>query len=141
MKAERARLLRLQRLERVRAIAKQTAASEAAQAEGTLAQLASLAERSRRLASDYATRTEARDGAALQQLSRFAGGLQGISQNTASDAAQARQLADNKLALLAAAERRRAAVEDRADKQARSIAKGKPAVPAGSRRGFGTGLE
>ena len=141
MTAECARLLRLQRLERVRAIAKQAAASEAAQAEGTLAQLTALAERSQRLASDYASRSEARDGAALQQLSRFAGGLQGISLNTASDAAQARQLADTKLALLAAAERRRAAVGERADKQARSIAKGESAVATGNRRGFGTGLE
>ena len=141
MKAERARLLRLQRLERVRAMATQAAASEAAKAEGTLAQLAALAERSQRLASDYAARSEARDGAALQQLSRFAGGLQGISQNTACDAAQARQFADTKLALLAAAERRRAAVGERADKQARSIARHETAPPAGTRRALGTGLE
>jgi hypothetical protein len=141
MKAERARLKRLQRLERVRAIAKQAAASEAAQAEGTLAQLSALAERSRRLASDYAARSEARDGAALQQLSRFVGGLQGISENTANDAARARQFADTKLELLAAAERRRAAVESRADKQALSMAKREIAPATGTRRGFGTGLE
>ena len=141
MKAERARLLRLQRLERVRAIAKQTAASEAAQAEGTLAQLAALALRSQRLALDYAARSEARDGAALQQLSRFSGGLQGISENTASDAARARQHADTKLELLAAAERRRAAVGTRAGKQALSIAKRETAPATGTRRGFGTGLE
>ena len=141
MKAERARLLRLQRLERVRAIAKQAAASEAAQAEGTLAQLAALAQRSQRLALDYAARSEARDGAELQQLSRFAEGLQGISQNTASDAAQARQLADTKLELLAAAERRRAAIGTRADKQARSIGRQESAPATGMRRGFGTGLE
>lgn len=141
MKAERDRLKRLQRLERVRAIAKQAAASEAAQAEGTLAQLAALAERSRRLASDYAARSEARDGASLQQLSRFAGGLQGISENTASDAARARLFADTKLELLAAAERRRAAVETRANKQAMSMARGEIAPATGVRRGFGTGLE
>ena len=141
MKAERARLLRLQRLERVRAIAKQAAASEAAQAEGTLAQLVALALRSQQLASDYAARSEARDGAALQHLSRFAGGLQGISENTANDAARARQLADTKLELLAAAERRRAAVETRADKQARSIGMRETPPAIGTRRGFGTGLE
>ena len=141
MKAERARLMRLQRLERVRAIAKQAAASEAAQAEGTLAQLAALALRSQQLAGDYAARSEARDGAALQQLSRFAGGLQGISENTASDAARARPLADTKLEQLAAAERRRAAVETRADKQARNIGNRETAPATGTRRGFGTGLE
>lgn len=141
MKAERDRLKRLQRLERVRALAKQAAASEAAQAEGALAQLAALALRSRRLANDYAARSEARDGAALQQLSRFAGGLQGISENTASDAERARLVADTKLELLAAAERRRAAVESRADKQARHMAKGEISPASGTRRGFGTGLE
>lgn len=141
MNAEQVRLKRLKRLERVRAIAKQSAATEAAQAEGTLAQLAALAERSRRLANDYAARSEARDGADLQQLSRFAGGLQGISENTAGDAARARQFADTKLELLAAAERRRAAAETRADRQARHIAKGDTAPAQGDRRGFGTGLE
>lgn len=141
MKAERARLKRLQRLERVRAIAKQAAASEAAQAEGTLAQLDALAQRSQRLALDYANRNEALDGAALQQLSRFAGGLRSISENTASDAVRARQFADTKLELLAAAERRRAAVETRADKQAQNMAKREIAPATGVRRGFGTGLE
>lgn len=141
MKAEAARLKRLQRLERVRAIARQAAATDAAQAEGTLAQLAALAERSRRLAGDYAARSEARDGAALQQLSRFAGGLQGISENTAGDAARARLFADTKLELLAAAERRRAAVESRADKQARRMAKREILPALGTRRAIGTGLE
>ena len=141
MKPELARLKRLQRLERVRAIAKQAAAGEAARAEGTLSQLAALAERSRLLAGDYAARREARDGSALQQLARFANGLQGISRNTANDAAQARQLADTKQELLALAERRRAAVEERAAHEAQRIASRETAPPAGPRRGFGTGLE
>lgn len=141
MKAERARLLRLQRLERVRAIAKQTAAQEAAAAEGTLAQLEALAERTRRLAADYAARIEARDGAALQQLGRFAGGLQAIYANTASDAAQARRIADGKMAELAVAERRRSIVEEHATKKARSIANRSETPSLGSRRKFGTGLE
>ena len=67
--------------------------------------------------------------------------MQGISQNTASDAARARQFADTKLELLAAAERRRAAVETRAEKQARNIGKREAASAEGTRRGFGTGLE
>ncbi len=141
MKAERARLARLQRLERVRAIAKQTAASEAAQAEGALAQLEALAERTRRLAADYAGRNESLDGAALRQLLGFAGSLQGVSVSTASNAVQARQLADAKLATLAEAERRRSAVESRADRQAQRIARRETAPASGSRRRFGTGLE
>ena len=141
MKAERARLLRLQRLERVRAIAKQAAAQDAAAAEGTLAQLEALAERTRQLAADYAARNEAQDGAALQQLGRFAGGLQAIYTNTASDAAQARRIADGKMAELAIAERRRSIVEEHANKKARSIANRGETPSLGARRRFGTGLE
>lgn len=141
MKAERRRLKRLQRLERVRAIAKQTAAVEAAQAEGTLAQLETLAERTRQLAAEYAGRHEAPDGAALQQLGRFTGGLQKIYANTANDATQARRIADYKQQALGQAERRRAAVEERAERQARVVAKGGEAPVLGGRRKFGTGLE
>jgi hypothetical protein len=141
MKAERARLFRLQRLERVRAIAKQAAASEAAHAETTLAQLEQLAERTRLLAADYAARSQATDGATLRQLDSFAGGLRGIAASASSDAARARNIADAKLAALGLAERRRAAVEERAVKQARDIAKRGKDPELGHRRGFGTGLE
>ena len=97
MKAERARLARLNRLERVRAIAKQSAAAEAAQAESTLAQLETLAERTRKMAEEYATRVGMLDGAAMRQLNSFAKGLEGISSNTANDAANARRIADFKM--------------------------------------------
>jgi hypothetical protein len=141
MKAERIRLARLQRLERLRGIARQAAASESAQAESALAQLEALAERTRRMAADYAGRGEALDGAALRQIASFASGLQGIAVNTASDAVQARKLADAKLAILAEAERRRSAVEDRVESQARLMAKSELAPASGSRRALGTGLE
>ncbi len=141
MKAERDRLVRLKRLERVRAIAKQTAAAEAAQAEGTLAQLESLAERTRAMAAEYANRSGVQDGASLQQVNRFARGLEGISSNTSNDAANARRIADVKMQALSQAERRRAVVEERADAQAKLIAKGSEAPILGSRKTFGTGLE
>lgn len=141
MQPERARLKRLQRLERVRAIAKQTAAVAAAEAEGTLAQLQALAQRTGRLAADYTGRSDAGDGMALQQLTRFVGGLQGISAATLGDAARARDLADRMLAELAAAERRRAAVEDRATRQERALTTRSKPVSLTARRGFGTGLE
>jgi hypothetical protein len=141
MKAERARLKRLQRLERVRDIAKQAAAAEAAQAESTLAQLQSLAERTRLLAADYASRSEARDGAALHQANRFAGGLQQVYATTAGDAERARHVADGKLEALGQAERSRAAVEDRAERQARRIDQHAQLPSLGTRRGFGTPLE
>lgn len=141
MQAERKRLARLTRLERVRAIAKQAAATAAAEAEGTLSQLERLAARTGQMVTDYGTRADAADGLALRQLSRFVDGLQGIATSTEADARRARTIADGKQAELAAAERRRAAVEDRIGQQARSIAaKAQPPV-LGTRRGFGTGLE
>lgn len=141
MKAERDRLKRLHRLERVRDIAKQTAAAEAAQAEGTLAQLEALASRTRAMAMEYAARGGAQDAASLQQLTSFAYGLQGISKNTANDAANARRIADVKMQALSQAERRRAVVEERAERQARVIAKGSETPVLGSRRKIGTDFE
>ncbi len=141
MKTERARLVRLQRLERVRAIAKQTAAQEAALAEGTLAQIQALAERTRLLAADYDDRRGARDGASLQQIGRFASGLQTIYTRTANDAAQARVIADNKMAALATAELRRSIVEEHANKKAKHIASRSETPSLAARKGFGTGLE
>ena len=122
MKAERAKLKRLQRLEKLRAIAKQSAVTEAARAENALAQLQALADRTQGLVADYAGRTDARDGADLRMLNRFTGGLQGIAATAAADADRARAIADRRQQELAAAERRRAAVEERADAQARQIA-------------------
>lgn len=122
MKAERDKLKRLQRLERVRAIAKQTLASEAARAEGTFTRLSQLAERTGRLAQDYAARTDIADGAALREMNRFAAGLQGIRTATQADASRAQAIADQRQQELAMAERRRAAVEDRVTAQARQIA-------------------
>lgn len=141
MKAERARLARLHRLERVRDIAKQSAAAEAAQAEGTLAQLEALAERTRRMAKEYAARIGAQDGHALRQVSSFARGLEGISANTTSDAANARRIADFKMQALSQAERRRAVVEERAERQARIVAKGSETPALGARRKTGTDLD
>lgn len=141
MKAERERLARLHRLERVRDIAKQTAAAEAAQAEGTLAQLEALAERTRRMAEEYAARIGMHDGASLKQLNSFARGLEGISANTTNDAANARRIADFKMQALSQAERRRAVVEERAERQARIVAKGSEMPVLGARRKTGTDLD
>ena len=141
MASDRRRLVRLHRLERVRSIAKHTAAVEAAQAEGTLAQLIALADRVTLLATDYATRDDAPDALALQQLVRFAGGLRTVSDTTRSDAGQARALADRKQTDLAHAERRRAAVEERVLDEARAAASRRATPAIGSRRAIGTGLE
>lgn len=141
MKAERARLARLRRLEKIRAIAKQTAAAEAAQAESTLTQLRALSERTRSLASDYASRREPADGAALRQLGRFVSGLQALTRTTDGDALRAQSIADAKQQLLAEAERRRSAIEERAETQAKIITRGSQQPVLGSRKATGTGLE
>lgn len=133
MTAEEQRLKRLRRLQKVRAIAKQTLVAETAQAEGTLAQLTALTDRTRKLAEDYATRSDAIDGQALRQNARFVSGLYRIAASAGLDANNARVHADRKLAELAAAERRRAAVEQRADNEERAIAK-KAESPASAAR-------
>ncbi|MFC0683328.1 hypothetical protein [Novosphingobium clariflavum] len=141
MNAERQRLLRLRRLEKIRAIARQNAALEAAQAESTLTQLRGLCERTRRLAEDYGQRREMADGAALHQVGRFASGLAAISRSTQGDAQRAQSIADAKQLQLAEAERRRAAIEERAALQERMIAKAGQVPSLAARRPSGTGLE
>lgn len=141
MTSEKARLARLRRLERIRDIAKQTAANEAAEAESTLAQLRALVERTQGLAAGYANRREVPDGASLRQLGRFVAELGALNNRTMRDAETAKNIADAKLAELASAERRRAAVEDRADRQAREIARHAQPPVVHARRSFGTDLD
>lgn len=141
MKAEARRLNRLKRLEKVRAIAKQAAAQEAAQAEGTLAQLRALADRTRAMADDYRSRSAPHDGQDLRQLGLFVAGLTGISATTMRDAAQAQTLADRKQEELALAERRRAAVEERARAGQRALDQRLISPALGARRAVGTVLE
>lgn len=141
MAADQKRLVRLQRLERVRAMAKQTAATAAAEAEGTLAQLEALAARTGSMANEYASRSDAVDGATLHHFGRFAAGLKGIADSTLADADRARKIADSRQLELAAAERRRAAVEERALREAREIAARKQVPVLGSRKSVGTDIE
>ena len=139
--ADRARLVRLRRLEKIRDIAKQTAMAEAAAAESTLGQLRALSERTRLLAADYGNRRGVVDGAALHQLGRFVGGLSALSRTTQGDAKRAEAIADAKLQQLAEAERRRAAIEERAQLQARMIAKAAQMPVLSARKGNGTDRE
>lgn len=139
--ADPKRLARLQRLEKVRAIAKQTAATAAAEAEGTLSQLQALAARTGDMAAGYAGRSDAKDGMGLQQLGRFADGLHGITRSTLADADRAKSIADSRQQELAAAERRRSAVAERAIQEAREIAARRQSPILGSRKGIGTDLE
>ncbi len=137
---ERARLLRLRRLEKLRAIAKQTAAREAAEAESTLSHLRALTDRTGKLAADYGARRGSVDGASLRQLAGFVDGLGKLTRTTQADAQRAEAIADAKLRMLAEAERRRAAVEERAVLQERLIARGAEPQVLGSRKQTGTDL-
>jgi len=141
MKAERDKLKRLMRLEQIRAIAKRTAAAEAAEAESTLAQLNRLSDHTGELAKQYGPRLGASNGAALRHQGAFVRELRNLSAITASDASRAQVHADGKMAELAVAERRRAVVEERTDKQKRKLTKPVSSASSGARRGFGTGLE
>lgn len=141
MPPDQRRLRRLQRLEQVRQVAKQTAAQDAAAAEGTLQQLRGLADRTAAMASEYAGRGGPSDGYALRLTGTFAAGLQTISRATSRDAQQAQVIADRKQQDLAAAERARAAVQDRAVASARLLALRQAAPMLGARRTLGTKLE
>lgn len=135
------RLARLRRLERLRAIAKHAAAAEAANAEGTLLKLRDLSERTRSLADGYSLKAGLENAAQLRRTSMFLHGLNDLSEVANRDAEQARQVADARQADLAAAERRRSAVEQRAENLSREIDKAARVIPLDPRRSIGTGLE
>lgn len=141
MRAEAARVRRLVRLEKVRAHARQSAALEAAQAEGALARLSALATRTQAMVDDYNGRSSHSDGLELRQIGQFVAGLAEISATTRGDADHARAAADRKQQELAEAERRRAAVEERARSGAQALARRLRAPVLGSRRPVGTTLE
>lgn len=141
MTADERRVARLRRLERLRAIAKRQVAAETAQAEGVLAQLRALTERTRQLAEDYVGRDDAPDGYMLAQSTRFAAGLCQIIHSTGLEASNAQERADRKMVELAAAERRRAAVEQRLDLELRSIARRTEMRAGEARKKIGTDLE
>ncbi len=138
---ERARLLRLNRLEKIRDIAKQTAAREAAEAESTLSQLRALTDRTGRLAADYGARRGSVDGASLRTLAGFVDGLGKLTRTTQADAQRAEAIADAKLRMLGEAERRRAAVEERARLHKQLISRASETPALGSRKPNGTDLE
>lgn len=141
--ADRTKLKRLHRLERLRGIARQTALAEAAKAETTLAQVTHLEARTTALIEAYRRRSDARDGAELQQAQQFVAGLTRIAQSTAQDLVRARAAADTRAAEAAEAERRRAAVDDRIEAARQRIARkaaenNHPSAPSGP---VGTPLE
>jgi hypothetical protein len=120
---DRARLLRLRRIERMREIEKMELVRRSAQAEGTLAQLMTLAERTARLATEYATRDDADDGAALRRQHGFSAGLHSIHRTATADARSSRSQADGLMQNIAIAEQRRRSVEQRTEQTADELAR------------------
>ena len=135
MKAERARLVRLKRLEKLRAISRHNALAESGRAEARLAQLEQLGERTAALIGTYAARTDAACGGDLTSQRVYMGELQRVVGRNQADIARAREQADARAIEAAAAERRRAAVEDRASATQQRIDahKSAAAVPLGAR--------
>jgi hypothetical protein len=134
MRPEQARLRRMRRLERIRAIAKHDALRAAASAEGSLAQLLALVRRTATMTDDYRARSGMTDALALAQTHAFLTGLTGIHAAASGDAAQAQALADRMQEELALAERRRAAVDDRARGEERQLAQRRLPQALGARR-------
>jgi hypothetical protein len=135
VKAERARLARLKRLEKLRAIARQNALAEAGRAEARLAHLCQLGERTATLRAAYGARTDATSGADLASQRLYLGELEKMASRNQADIAAARAHADALAAQAAAAERSRAAVEERASATQQQIARhlAAAAVPLGAR--------
>lgn len=141
MRSEQRKLTRLRRLEKIRALARQQAARQAAEAESNLAHLTGLAARTRAMADGYRDLRAIGDGQALRQQAQFTRCLAGITQATSRDAASAQAMADLRQQELAMAERRRAAVEDRAAVGARALAQRGSHPASTARKQIGTGLE
>ncbi len=141
MTPEQRRISRFKRLERIRAVAKRQLAAETAEAEGILANLNALTERTRELADEYVSRRDPADGYSLLQLSAFAAGLCEIVRSSGHDAANAKGHADRKMGELAAAERRRAAVEQQLVREERMIGLREETEARSTRKRVGTELE
>lgn len=106
MSSDAALLRRARLIERVRAVEHRRAAGEAHHAEATRRKLTELVERTRALAEAYATDGMSGNGADLIRAVVLGARLHDLGRNAARQAEPARREADDKLALLATAERR-----------------------------------
>ncbi|MCX7864240.1 MAG: hypothetical protein N2423_04250 [Novosphingobium sp.] len=106
-----------------------------------LAKLRRTTERTRQLAEEYARCRDLADGASLRRHMDFMRQLGWLSDRAERELVSAQSLADGSQVRLAAAERQRAAVEERAEKHARSLAKPAYEAALGARRRLGTELD
>ena len=143
MPSDAARLRRARLIERVRTADQSRAATEAHQAETNRRKLAELVERTRSLGAVYAAHDTFRDGADLTRAAVLGARLHDLGRNAARQAEQAGREADDKLALLAAAERRLQSANEKRDalERARMTKLAQTdGVPA-ARTGIGTEVE
>lgn len=141
MTSDRARLRRARLIERMRSTEHRQAAAEAHRAEAVRQKLEQLSERTRTLSQLYALRDTARDGADLRGASLLGSHLHELGATAARQAADARREADQRLADLAAADRRlQKAGEGRRD-LARALAERAEKQETVAARKFGTLLE
>ena len=108
---------RLARLARVREVERRRAAEQAAASGGHHDRLRALAERSHDLATSYAARGDACDGATLAGLFGFRREMSMLSARAADDAQLAGLHADQARLALSAAQRRRDLVGDRLERE------------------------
>jgi hypothetical protein len=106
LSSHKARLRRARLIERVRSAEQRKAASDAYQAEAIRLKLEQLSERTRSLAQLYALRDTAEDAADLRGAAILGSHLRQLGHTASRQANEARREADNRLAELAAAERR-----------------------------------
>jgi len=106
MSSDKARLKRARLIERVRSAEQRQAATEAWHAEAVRLKLEQLSERTRSLAQLYTLRDTAQDAADLRGAAILGSHLRDLGRTATRQADEARRDADNKLATLAAADRR-----------------------------------
>ncbi|WP_305095426.1 hypothetical protein [Croceibacterium aestuarii] len=121
MTSDTARLRRARLIERIRSVEQRKTAAEAFRLEAARRKLEQLSERTHSLAQLYALRDNAADGADLRSAAVLGNHLRDLGRTAAQQADQARQEADDKLADLAVAERRRQRAEDRRRELHRSV--------------------
>lgn len=136
-----ARLRRARLIERVRSAEQRQAASQAYQAEAVRLKLEQLSERTRSLAQLYALRDTAEDAADLRGAAILGTHLRELGQTATRQAHEARREADDRLADLAAAERRLQRAGESRRELHRSILEQLGRVDATPARKTGTHLE
>ena len=112
MTPEQRRLRRTRLIERVRTVEQRQSALAAAEAEAQRARLDAVSQKTRALATHYASLTNATDAQSLRRSGAMSSQLLDLSQTAERHAQDARNHSEASLAALAQTERRRRRAED-----------------------------